>query len=640
MGGHAGGDLSKQQSITGENGFFSTLPDGSSIPVETWERRHKWFIITVLSHIPFLLALGLYDSAQSPIAGATIPAMPTGRVLLQIGIIAGFAFAAAIPQLSRRLRTTLAVTGLAFCTGALVHFSGGYIEAHFHFFVAIGIAAIYEDWIPFGVGIVYVLISHILFGLVEPSMVYNHTAAQLHPVVWGGIHGGFVLMLAGALTLHLSSIEESRRKAQAELERAKERATQIDNLEEERTEIEQQREEAQQLKDEAEKERKEVEALNSHIELKAQEYREAMGSLADGDLTARVDTESQNEAMAEIGATFNQMAAELEETVSDIQSVTESVDREVTQSESAVQEISQASDGVSESVQRIATGADEQRGKIQQASEEVSEFSAAVEEIAASANEVAELSGETADIADDGQAVADDTLEDAQEVKTSIEKTVETVTELDSQMDEIAEIVDLISDIAEQTNMLALNANIEAARADGGSDGHSGDGFAVVADEVKQLAEETQDSAGDIQSRIESVQQQTGTVVSQVEQASGLVAKEIEAVEEVVDAFEQVAENAEETDVGVKEINQTTDSQASASENVVSMIDEVAEISADSADETESVSATVQEQTAALDEVSGNMQILTDRARELEQAVGEFTVQRTEIHSSQDQPAQ
>ena len=58
------------------------------------------------------------------------------------------------------------------------------------------------------------------------------------------------------------------------------------------------------------------------------------------------------------------------------------------------------------------------------------------------------------------------------------------------------------------------------------------------------------------------------------------------------------------------------------------MIDKVAEISVDSADETESVSATVQEQTAALDEVSGNMQTLIDRARELEQAVGTFTVQR------------
>lgn len=630
---HAGAETTETGIDNTNSGLLPTLPDGSTLPAETWERRHKWFIIAVLSHIPFLLALGLYETAQSPLAGASIPAIPPGRVLLQIGIIAGLAFAAALPQLSRRVRTTLAVTGLAFCTGALVHFSGGYIEAHFHFFVAVGIAAVYEDWIPFGVGLGYVLISHVVFGLVEPSMVYNHTAAQLNPIVWGGIHGGFVLILAGALTIHLSSIEQSRREAQTELERARQRATQIENLEAEREEIEQQRAEAQQLKQEAQQEREEVEALNSHIELKATKYRDAMDHLANGDLTARVETDSQNEAMSEIGRAFNQMADELAETVGEIQSVTEDVDRKVTESESAVGEIAQASDGVSDSVQQIATGAEDQRKMIEDASDEVSNFSAAVEEIAASASEVAQLSGDTAAVADEGQEIADDTLSDAKEVKTSIEETVDTVAELDAQMDEIAEIVDLITDIAEQTNMLALNANIEAARAGGGETGADGGGFAVVADEVKQLAAETQNSAEEIKSRIEGVQTQTGTVVAQVEQASELVTKEIRAVEDVVEAFEQVAENTEETDIGVKEINQTTESQASTSENVVSMIDEVAEISAASADETESVSATVQEQTAALGEVSSNMQTLSDSARDLEQVVNQFTLERTATHA-------
>ena len=83
----------------------------------------------------------------------------------------------------------------------------------------------------------------------------------------------------------------------------------------------------------------------------------------------------------------------------------------------------------------------------------------------------------------------------------------------------------------------------------------------------------------------------------------------------------------------MKEINQTTESQASTSENVVSMIDEVAEISAASADETESVSATVQEQTAALGEVSSNMQTLSDSARDLEQVVNQFTLERTATHA-------
>ncbi|RDZ31989.1 methyl-accepting chemotaxis protein, partial [Haloferax sp. Atlit-47N] len=74
------GNIGEQGTAGGDGGFLSTIPDGSSIPDETWQRRHKYFVLTVLAHIPFLLALGLVETTQSPIIGATIPAVPTGRV--------------------------------------------------------------------------------------------------------------------------------------------------------------------------------------------------------------------------------------------------------------------------------------------------------------------------------------------------------------------------------------------------------------------------------------------------------------------------------------------------------------------------------------------------------------------------------
>jgi len=610
------------------DGLLAYIPTGSTIPDDVWARRHKYFIVTVLVHVPVLFGLGMLEGTE-PVTGAAFPTIPIETLLLETGIIVAFAGAAAVPRLGRRLRTVLAVTGLAFCSGTLVHVSGGYIEAHFHFFVAIGIAAIYEDWLPFGIGISYVVVTHGLFGMIDPSRVYNHTAAQLNPWVWGVIHGGFVAVLAGALTIHLSSIERSRKQAQRELQRARERATQIDDLEQRQAEIEREKAEAEQLKTEAEQQREEVEELNAHLQEKAEAYRDAMSRAADGDLTVRVDPESQSEAMAEIGRALNDMTSEIEGTVTRIQSFAAAVETQTSEADSATQQVAEASQEVSDSIQEIATGTDDQRRMLDEASGEVADFSAAIEEVAASAQEVAQVSDETTTIAADGRELADEMLEDARSVQASIDTTVETVDELETQMDAIAEITDVISDIAGQTNLLALNANIEAARAGAGDGSGSAEGFDVVANEVKQLAEETQDSAGDIRDRIAATQSRTDDVVSQVERASDLMEREIEAVTDVVEVFERVASNAERTDDGVREISETTDSQAASIEEVVSMIDEVTEISDGSAAEAESVSAAVEEQTASMDEISESVSSVAAQAGELEELLTTFVVDDT-----------
>lgn len=602
------------------------IPDGSTIPDESWRSRHKWFVITVLSHIPFLWALGFLDGTESALTGAELPELSMGMVFLETGIIAAFALAATVSQLSRRTRTVLAVTGLAFCSGTLVHVTGGYIEAHFHFFIAIGVAAIYEDWLPFGIGIGYVVITHGVFGVIDPSRVYNHTAAQLNPWAWGVIHGIGVALLAGALTIHLISIEKSREQSQQRLTQVKERATEIDNLEQRRREIEEEKEEAQRLKTEAEQQRAEVAELNDHLQEKAAAYRNAMMTAADGDLTVRVDPVSESDAMTDIGEAFNEMVSENEAVMAEIQDFAHTVQARTEEADTGVQEATQASTSMSESVQGIVEGTKKQQESLGTISGEMTNLSAAVEEVAASAESVAQASGETTQIVRDSQALAEDMIDDARAVETSIDATVETVEELETQMSEIAEITDLISDIAEQTNMLALNANIEAARAGNGENGtDAGEGFGVVANEVKQLAEESRSSAGDIQSRIEKTQSQTATTVAQVEEARELIQQEIKAVEEVVDAFAEIADNAERTDDGIQEISATTDDQAATSEEVVSMADDVTQVSNESAKEAQNASTSAEELAASMNQVEDSIDSVATRSIKLKDRVESFT---------------
>ncbi len=77
-------------------------------------------------------------------------------------------------------------------SGILVHLSGGYIELHFHFFVMVVFMALYQDWTPYILAILYVAVHHGMMGVLWPEEVYNHTAALNAPWTWAGIHAFFV----------------------------------------------------------------------------------------------------------------------------------------------------------------------------------------------------------------------------------------------------------------------------------------------------------------------------------------------------------------------------------------------------------------------------------------------------------------
>ena len=67
-----------------------------------------------------------------------------------------FALAATHPALGRRARASAAVLGLITASAVTVHLSGGVVEAHFHFFVMIGVITLYQDWLQFGLALGYV----------------------------------------------------------------------------------------------------------------------------------------------------------------------------------------------------------------------------------------------------------------------------------------------------------------------------------------------------------------------------------------------------------------------------------------------------------------------------------------------------
>ncbi|ESP90117.1 methyl-accepting chemotaxis protein [Candidatus Halobonum tyrrellensis] len=581
------------------------VPSGDTIPDETWAGRHRRVLISLVAHIPLLLALGLYEGTESLVTGATIPAIPTVTVVGQLGIVAALAAGAAWPRFGRRVRTALASVGLMTTSTLLVQFSGGFIEAHFHFFVVMAVIAVYEDWVPFALGLAYVAGGHIVFGLIDATRVYNHPAAIENPMVWSGIHAAFVIVLCAALMTNWTSIEKSREQSRARLDQVAATKEEISDVEE--------------AVAEADARREEVERLNDHLERKADDYSSAMGRAADGELTVRLDPESRSEAMTQIGGAFNGMMDELESAIGRVDAVARDVSRASDETGDGVAETERAAGEVAASVEEISAGTDEQVVHIDELTGEMSQLSAAIEEVASTADEVAARSAEASTRGERGAAIADEAIEEMETIEATTAEAARVVESLDDEVGEIGEIVEVIDEIAEQTNTLALNATIEAARA-----GAEGEGFAVVAEEVKALATRTREATAQVAGLVEEVQASTDDAVETIEETTARVETGAETIETGLGTFGDVVEAVNEANEGVQSISTAADDQAESAEEVVAMADEVATVSEETASEAQTVSAAAEEQSASLNQVSREVERLSDRAGELERLASQF----------------
>jgi methyl-accepting chemotaxis protein len=388
-------------------------------------------------------------------------------------------------------------------------------------------------------------------------------------------------------------------------------------------------EDAKEQREAAETAQQESQALADELEKQAAVFGDAIERAAGGDLTVRLETDIENDAMADIAEAFNEMLADLESTVNGLQTFADEVATTSEQVTTSTRDVSDASSEVSTSVQQIASGADDQAMQLQEVAQEMEQLSAMVEEIAGQAGSVAETSTEAAEIGTEGREAAAEAIEEMDAIERFAEQAVEAVESLETRFEEITETTDLIADIAEQTNMLALNANIEAARSETGEDG-----FGVVADEVKQLADESKQSATEIEAMVETTHEQMETAVDSVRRAQERIDRGTETVSEAVEAFDEVVTNIEATNEGVQDIDDATAGQADSTQEVASIVDDVAQISEETTAEAESASAAAEEQTSSLEEVLTRTRDLSEQAADLQERLAAFDTGDAESESA------
>nr|WP_218860044.1 EAL domain-containing protein [Petropleomorpha daqingensis] len=157
------------------------LPEGRLLPEPVWRRRH-----TVLVRIAAIQAVGL--GILSVLTGHALLGSLTSTLAILLPL--PFALPAEFRRSVRAGATTVSLLGGCVL---LVHLMAGVTEAHFSFFVVVGLVSLYQDWVPFGVALLLTIAHHGIMGTLHPHEVFGTAAAQSAPWVWAGIHGGFVL---------------------------------------------------------------------------------------------------------------------------------------------------------------------------------------------------------------------------------------------------------------------------------------------------------------------------------------------------------------------------------------------------------------------------------------------------------------
>ena len=275
--------------------------------------------------------------------------------------------------------------------------------------------------------------------------------------------------------------------------------------------------------------------------------------------------------------------------------------------------ITENSDVLKEATDELGNASNSAEGRIEDISATMQQLAAGMEEVASS---VAVVTGNTVEVnnnvsviqtevngmktlaseirtkADSLSEMCETQREKSTTMMNTITGAVETAITESKKVEQINELTSDILSISQQTNLLALNASIEAARA-----GEAGKGFAVVADEIRVLADTSRETANNIQVISDIVNKSVSSLAESSNQLIEFIRSDVlKDYDNWVVAGKEYAEGAECIDNTMDQLSGKTK--------------ELQQIIGDISDSFNQISATVEESTAGITNVSENTQEL------------------------------
>jgi len=266
-------------------------------------------------------------------------------------------------------------------------------------------------------------------------------------------------------------------------------------------------------------------------------------SMGEGDLTARLETGSNNE-MGELAGYFNltldkirNLIVVIKKEAANLHNVGGNLASQMQQTAGAIHQITANIGSVKEKVisqsasvsqtnttmEQVTANIDKLGKNVEAQTESVSMSSSAIEEMLVNIEKVTKTLGRNAESVQELIKVSDTG-------RGSLQRVTQDIHEIARESEGLLEINLVMENIASQTNLLSMNAAIEAAHA-----GEAGRGFAVVAGEIRKLAESSSRQSKTISDVLKKIKTSIDTINGSISTAL----EEFQAVDERVRAVSE-----------------------------------------------------------------------------------------------------
>ncbi|WP_077621254.1 methyl-accepting chemotaxis protein [Sediminibacillus massiliensis] len=370
--------------------------------------------------------------------------------------------------------------------------------------------------------------------------------------------------------------------------------------------------------------------LNRSITKSIRILKEGARNIGEGNLSYRISLNTKDE-MAELGDTFNIMAAKMETSILKVKSASETLGHSSTNLAAVSEQSAAQTEEVNAAINQVAAGSQDQAQQIEESTLLIEQTVSAIDRTYTSTQEIsralklAEKEGENG-----RQTVL--------ELESSSASFIELAAHLSSEVklaaehsQEINAIVSTIEDIADSTNLLALNAAIESARA-----GESGRGFAVVAAEVRKLAERSKHEASQIHELVSEMHQQMNTLTTEADKFSLYQQGQESAVNKTKTTFDRISAQIYDINNKIGGVKDSVAEVTGVNDDLKKKLLEIKAISEEAVATTEEVAASSEAQTQSIEGVSHASIELQSLSQELSAEVSQFSIEEA-IRPEHDQ---